>query len=462
MSSLKSRKKQKLPRKAKNNSEEAVKDRISSLPDSILHHILRFLPTHCSVHTCVLSKRWKYIWTGVSRLDFNESQMIHSDIYKDIDFINFVEQTIDFHDGSDLEKFRLKLTLTRDEAHAYERADEADQIKELISKVLTRKIQKLNIYLIETFIEFPPSLYACTSLIRMKLHGLFSVLKLPASVCFPNLEIMQLRSLRISCEEENQRVSFKCPVLDEVMLIDCEWEEIKAMDIFAPKLVRMIIDDIDNEFSTDCELNFYAESLTDVDVFSCLTYELSFHNILSLSNANITIGNGRNDNSGRFSKLLQGFRTVKELILCYPTIRKLSSVNELLALSNLKDLVIPKSKFLNGELLTELFCSLPRIESLAFINGLDRYSVQGYDWSLEAISQSFLLHLKLIHIDDFSGNETELSLVKFLLKNAKSIKEISLRSSKELSADPKKQMEIAKQLLILPRSSTDCVVDFTY
>ncbi|CAI8584405.1 unnamed protein product [Vicia faba] len=45
-------------------------DRLSDLPDSILSHILSFLPTELAARTSILSKRWKPIWLSVTTLDF--------------------------------------------------------------------------------------------------------------------------------------------------------------------------------------------------------------------------------------------------------------------------------------------------------------------------------------------------------------------------------------------------------
>ncbi|XP_056692908.1 F-box/LRR-repeat protein At3g26922 [Spinacia oleracea] len=46
------------------------KDRLSSLPDSILTEILSLLPINSAAATSVLSHRWRHLWTGVTRLKF--------------------------------------------------------------------------------------------------------------------------------------------------------------------------------------------------------------------------------------------------------------------------------------------------------------------------------------------------------------------------------------------------------
>ena len=48
-----------------------TEDRVSSLPDSILSHVLSFLPTKDSVATSVLSKHWNPLWLLVLDLNFD-------------------------------------------------------------------------------------------------------------------------------------------------------------------------------------------------------------------------------------------------------------------------------------------------------------------------------------------------------------------------------------------------------
>ncbi|KAF7842771.1 F-box/LRR-repeat protein 25-like [Senna tora] len=65
-----------------------MEDRLSTLPDEVIHLILSFLKTKLAVQTCVLSKRWRSLWTGILTLHFKESSF--SNYVSFIKFLNHV------------------------------------------------------------------------------------------------------------------------------------------------------------------------------------------------------------------------------------------------------------------------------------------------------------------------------------------------------------------------------------
>ncbi|KAL3629712.1 hypothetical protein CASFOL_026934 [Castilleja foliolosa] len=55
------------------NERDEDGDKLSQLPEPILHHILSFLSQNDAVRTCVLSKSWRYLWCARPVIDFRES-----------------------------------------------------------------------------------------------------------------------------------------------------------------------------------------------------------------------------------------------------------------------------------------------------------------------------------------------------------------------------------------------------
>nr|XP_027062783.1 uncharacterized protein LOC113689155 isoform X2 [Coffea arabica] len=57
--------------------DDCQEDRLSALSDSVLCHILSFVPTKLAASTSILSTRWRYIFFGVPKLDLDDSLLIH-------------------------------------------------------------------------------------------------------------------------------------------------------------------------------------------------------------------------------------------------------------------------------------------------------------------------------------------------------------------------------------------------
>ncbi|BAT93199.1 hypothetical protein VIGAN_07212500 [Vigna angularis var. angularis] len=49
-------------------------DTMSKLPEPLISRILSFLPTKDAVRTSVLSKKWFFRWTFITRLDFDDTE----------------------------------------------------------------------------------------------------------------------------------------------------------------------------------------------------------------------------------------------------------------------------------------------------------------------------------------------------------------------------------------------------
>ncbi|KAF9592096.1 hypothetical protein IFM89_011934 [Coptis chinensis] len=86
-----------------NNGSKSSVDRISDLPDPMIHHIFSFLDMREVVQTSILSKRWTHLWKSTPNLDFYLSQYNISggtsmECWKTKKFINLVNQVLVFRD----------------------------------------------------------------------------------------------------------------------------------------------------------------------------------------------------------------------------------------------------------------------------------------------------------------------------------------------------------------------------
>ncbi|CAN1836922.1 Putative F-box/LRR-repeat protein At5g02930 [Linum perenne] len=85
--------------------QNRIVDRLSDLPDCILHHILSFLDTKSSVQTSILSRRWRSLWKYVDVLTFRKNSFCFN-----CDFERYVDKVLSLRcDGSRVCKVRTDL-----------------------------------------------------------------------------------------------------------------------------------------------------------------------------------------------------------------------------------------------------------------------------------------------------------------------------------------------------------------
>ncbi|KAF7138883.1 hypothetical protein RHSIM_Rhsim07G0191400 [Rhododendron simsii] len=123
-------------------------DRISQLPDGIRVIILSMLNPVEAATTCVLSKRWQYLWTHVQVLNFyfpnmmrNMEKDLFCDLRTDTDkYIHWVNQVIRLHQGRHITDFKVFFPLTGGEERFCD-------IDEWFSFAIRKSVQRLEINL---------------------------------------------------------------------------------------------------------------------------------------------------------------------------------------------------------------------------------------------------------------------------------------------------------------------------
>ncbi|KAI3864484.1 hypothetical protein MKX03_003305, partial [Papaver bracteatum] len=203
-----------------NNMEDegaGGEDRISRLPEPIIHHILTLLPTKCAVSTTILSKGWNNLWISVPVLDFREwkSPDTRETQSSTNSFMDFVDRVLSFRNMLEIKKF----CLTCDGGYF-----DDQRIKAWITTAIKCKVEELivNRNAIENVDIIPVDLYTCESLTLLDIDLYVGQhLNLPQLISFPRLKILQLSEISVFRQPNIQQLFSNCPVLEELCLKYC-------------------------------------------------------------------------------------------------------------------------------------------------------------------------------------------------------------------------------------------------
>ncbi|XP_057442883.1 putative FBD-associated F-box protein At5g56440 [Lotus japonicus] len=389
-------------------------DKISILPEAVLCHILSFLPTKQAVATSVLSKTWNSLWRSVLTLDFEYIDYIRSreNYARFVQSVNAVIHSRDLHQP--IQKLRLTLN-----ARAYD----STSITKCINVAVQRRLQHLDLDL-SLSCHHPinlSSIFTCTTLVVLKLHGL--ELKPFPAVDLPFLKILHLERLSFSGRRCLSPLLSGCPVL----------EDFKARNLVFGSFV------IGQEFKT-------LPKLVRVDISIPSTYfllRIVYNNVEFLRIYKMEVMHYIRDGEGRGgANVFPKFHNLTHIELVYRNC--ITAKDWLQVVELLKH--CPK--------LQVLVIDQPRSHGVEF-DGIEEVG----DWQYPpSVPECILLHLNRCYLKDYIGTKGEFQFARYIMQNGRSLKRMTLCCG--VMVNQHRKLKMLDQLSSCTRSSTTCKLSF--
>ncbi|KAI3728230.1 hypothetical protein L6452_16863 [Arctium lappa] len=204
-------------------------DRLSSLPDELIHQILSCMDSKFAVQTCLLSSRWKLLWTSMPCLNFASHHFVSLP-----KFAKFVTHVLS-HRNHQIEVTSVKLDFHGAASQFF--------VRKIANYVFSHNVQELNVVILpKKHHEFPPCLFSSQSLKHFTLSlssCFFAPCVTPKTPWdFPALTSLHLNEITLC--EDNTYKSFdlfsKCANLKNLTLHSFFVNNVEVFDIITPQL----------------------------------------------------------------------------------------------------------------------------------------------------------------------------------------------------------------------------------
>ncbi|OVA15078.1 F-box domain [Macleaya cordata] len=461
---------------------------ISDLPEGILLHILSFLPIRYAVQASILSRTWRYLWTYMPNLDFdNFLYLFHHDhyvrrgfVFHEKRFADFVDGVLLFHKMSHIQSFRITCFNYCDVYHA----------ERWINAAINKNVQELELEIPRNQVmKLPDSIFTCESLVSLKLHDSLPTLPVSTSICFTRLRTLHLVSITFSSRKNSfQKLLSHCPVLENLIIVGCKWlvindDEVVDISPHLPPTLKNL--SVNGSFATE-ESAGIKISMPNLISFEYINYfgkNYVLENLSSLNDASIdfkvnrrkgkrheeTFKRRHDESFFEVCKLLEGVSNAGILTLSDSTLEVLSKAPNLLELlptfHNLNKLIISCGrKKKDFQLIAYLIQSSPVLESLVInIKPSPNDDEEGHQESKRLFLEGlFLDHIKEMKIKEvkirhFGGSEYELEFFKLFLKNASTMERLVINKGKDLP----ERFEIYMKVLMFQRASASCTISIS-
>ncbi|XP_060198825.1 F-box protein At5g03100-like [Lycium barbarum] len=301
--------------------EETLDDRISHLPDALLVQILSLLPTRDAVKSCVVSKRWRYLWTSIYNFLFIDGN------YNNVEnFISFVDHVLTHSTCSKIKKFQVDF---------HHRDWEFDsKISQWLGFAVEKKVEDVVLhsclFAYNLSYELPLSMYTCSSLITLNLSCW--VFDKALTIAWNSLKSLKLDSTELE-DDYIVKLLSSCPALETMELSFCEG--CRRLEITSSNLKRLTLKNrLYFSFGGDESLEIFAPHIQHLDIsgdlgeLKCRLVDVSSLVIASLTFSMRCITDYLEEDDIEEDSCYDYHQDIRNLILDY--LEKLSYATELI------------------------------------------------------------------------------------------------------------------------------------
>ncbi|CAF2111811.1 unnamed protein product [Brassica napus] len=392
------------------------------------------VPTKVAVSTTILSKRWERLWINLP-----------------------------LHRAPVLESFRLDLCCSRFKP--------PETINMWIGIAVSHCLRELEMMLYESdpakpFV-LPSNLYACKSLVVLKLGGDI-LLDVPTMASLPSLKTMELQSVRYFSDKTLPLLLSKCPLLEDLVVDLREDDTPRYLGVVVPSLQSLSLyipynnHIIDGFVLVTPALKYFK--LMDYNEHYCL-----IENMPNLIEAYLDV------DCPDIKDLIGSITSVKRLSICskvnhFPFINLFyflvhcvqDMLDEGFVFNQLEHLEVCLCMEHSSNQLFRLLKASSNLKRLDI--SLMRVSLFGHvsqgmdDWNQPTtVPECLLSSMQTLNLSEYTGEPQEREIVVYILKHAVHLKTATIKSSSELGV-PKSEM--LKELELSSRASAACQLMF--
>ncbi|KAK4428009.1 F-box/LRR-repeat protein [Sesamum alatum] len=209
-------------------------DRISSLPDEVLCHILSFLPTKYAVATSILSTKWKNLFPLIPnlRLRLDDSLLLHPESAPEtylISFMNFVDRLLNvtLHDVPSIYTFCL----------ICQKFDDGREIANWVRAALRLNVNRMDLRIrrLKNTNFMLDSLFGC-NIVSLNLLLDFADDAPECRFSLPNLKMLSVQHMKFDAVNVLLEC---CPVLEYLVVYNCYCYPGEILRICIPSLMAL-------------------------------------------------------------------------------------------------------------------------------------------------------------------------------------------------------------------------------